>query len=81
MLFLLMACTLPELPFAPEQSCADRGAWYPDEDGNGVGEPSSVYIGCSPPEGWVQTLGMPTDTGAPTDSDVGDSDLDTDPVP
>lgn len=40
----------------PEPNCPDRLAYYPDEDGNGLGEPSAMYVGCAPPEGWVAKL-------------------------
>lgn len=52
------ACNI-ELPDA--RNCDDRTAWYPDEDGDGVGEPTEVYIGCeAPEEGWVDNV----DTGS-----------------
>ena len=57
-LLTMTACGF-ELP--DPRNCDDRSAWYPDEDGDGVGEPTEVYIGCEAPEGWVDNV----DTGAP----------------
>ena len=52
-LVLLWGCDI-ELP--PERNCDTRTAYYPDADGNGLGEPTSTYLGCEAPEGWVTTL-------------------------
>jgi hypothetical protein len=74
------AFALGEVP--DERNCEDRQAFYPDADGDGWGEPTSVYIGCRAPDGWVASL-APTDTGD-TGTDTGDTDPpgdtgDTDP--
>jgi hypothetical protein len=58
-----------------EADCEQPVAYYPDEDGDGFGEPGSIYVGCAPPEGWVSTLMEPQDTGAPPDTGQ-DSGLD-----
>jgi len=50
-MLLLSACDLPEP--ATEAECEERMYALPTEDG---GDPSSVYIGCHPPKGWVTTL-------------------------
>ncbi len=55
----LPACQLPELP--DPRNCQERQAYYPDEDGDGIGEPTQVFIGCAPPDGWV--LALPQDSG------------------
>lgn len=58
----LLALTLSAgcgIEFGPPRNCAERTAWYPDEDGDGIGEPTAVYIGCEAPEGWVDQV----DTG------------------
>lgn len=60
---LLAGCWLREE--YPEPNCDPRTAYYPDEDGDGLGEPSDIYIGCEAPEGWVTKLGdAAADTGA-----------------
>lgn len=72
-LALLVAACVAEPPVDP--SCTDPITWWPDADGDGVGEPTSTYVGCVPPAGWVEVLdtgllGLPTpwfDTG-PVDS-------------
>lgn len=65
----LLACgLLDQLDFRPVPLPCDRGAWYPDPDGDGLGDPTRVYIGCEQPEGWVDT---PEDTD---DTDPFDSD-------
>ena len=51
---LLAGCNI-ELD-TTERNCAERTAWWPDEDGDGVGEPTSVYVGCEPPEGYVAVV-------------------------
>jgi hypothetical protein len=61
MLLIFGACDLPDPP--PEDDCKRRTAWYPDEDGDGLGEAGDVYVGCKPPKGWVQNLGHTADTG------------------
>lgn len=68
----LLGCgLLAMLPDEPDYNCDPRAAWYPDADGDGVGEPTAVYIGCDAPAGYVSTVAWPDDT----DSDA----LDTDP--
>lgn len=71
----LGGCSLiPEPP--PEQECAVRGVFYPDENGDGVGEPTGIYVGCSAPEGWVETVDFFDPDTDVTDTDVADSDTD-----
>lgn len=57
-----LGCNI-ELP--PERNCEVRQAWYPDRDGDGVGEPTEMFIGCDPPgAGWVTNLTtLPETTG------------------
>ena len=64
-------------------ACDDPLVFYPDDNGDGVGETHSAYFGCNAPPGWVTNLTpnptVPTtgtggtgDTGTPTDtSDTG----------
>jgi hypothetical protein len=62
---LLAACLDIELP--PEANCAERAAHWPDADGDGVGDAGEVYIGCDPPDDWVDVPPPATATGgAPT---------------
>jgi hypothetical protein len=70
MLWLLPALTACNLPTPVDRNCAVRQAYYPDENGDGVGEPTEVYIGCSPPDGWVDNVSHdPGDDTDDTDSD------------
>ena len=52
-ILLLAACNLE---LGPERNCDVRSAYYPDDDGDGVGEPTDVYVGCEAPEGWVDNV-------------------------
>ena len=72
-LVVLAGCNF-ELPDA--RNCPERQAFYPDADGDGLGERTAVYVGCEAPSGWVTEL-EPLDTGVPDDTDVQDTD-DTD---
>ena len=56
-----------ELPEVVEPNCEVRSAFYPDADGDGVGEPTAVFIGCEAPDGWVTKAASttPPDTGTP----------------
>lgn len=60
---LLSACTLPDSN--DPRNCAMRQPFYPDEDGDGFGEPSTVFVGCVAPPGWVTQL-APEDSGTLT---------------
>lgn len=65
---LLAGCELPaELrDDPPPRDCAERQAFWPDSDGDGVGEPTAVWIGCDAPPGWVPAGDLETgETGAP----------------
>ncbi|MFT4628271.1 MAG: hypothetical protein ACI8PZ_006966 [Myxococcota bacterium] len=73
---LLAACGLIEPP--PEQDCRERTAAWPDEDGDGIGDPGDIYVGCSPPAGWVTVppadpASSPTTTTPPTTTPTGDT--------
>lgn len=75
---LLLACPAPSAP--PDGSCDEPSQYWPDADGDGVGEPTSTYMGCSPPDGWVTEVALASvvdtylwDTGPYGDS--GDSGL------
>lgn len=59
----LWACDIVDLP--PERNCSERTVYYPDEDGDGVGDRDRVYVGCEQPEGWVTEP-------PPADSDTGE---------
>ncbi|MCB9683846.1 MAG: hypothetical protein H6738_02175 [Alphaproteobacteria bacterium] len=71
---LVVACTVEE---PVPRNCADRVAFYPDTDGDGLGEPTEVYVGCDAPDGWVTELGTtpttPTDTASTSTSTTGDT--------
>lgn len=53
------------------RNCAARVAYYPDADGDGLGEPTDVYVGCFAPPGWVSLLGVDTGGPPPTTGDTG----------
>mgnify|MGYP006928180178 CR=1 FL=1 len=63
---LVSACNFPEVV---ERNCPDRMAFYPDSNGDGLGEPTDIFIGCKAPEGWVESLGPPLRTDDPDDTD------------
>lgn len=80
LLVLVAGCNIPEIDGPPVADCA-RAAFYPDADGDGLGETDRVYIGCEAPAGWVDNADdvpdEPSDSG---DSDSGDPDTgDSDP--
>ncbi len=68
---VLFACTTNPL-LSQEPSCDHRG-WLPDEDGDGVGETTALYVGCDAPEGWVELETDPSDS-EPSDSEPSDSE-------
>ena len=85
LIVLLGACSLLQDDNPPtEADCVARGTFYPDTDGDGIGEPGTVYVGCDPPEGYVDIPPSPTlpgDTDPPDTDPPPDTDqpVDTDP--
>jgi hypothetical protein len=85
-------CNILDELLGEEPNCSPRKAFYPDDDGDGLGDAGTVYIGCEAPPGWVEipppidaddTDAEDTDPGDtdPVDSDPADTDpADTDPV-
>ena len=72
-ILLLSACEQLDQLKQVEKNCEDRTAFYEDTDGDGFGDPSSVYIGCTAPDGWVTQVASSsedTDPPAPEDSAV-----------
>ena len=66
--------------FPPEAACEDRSPFWPDVDGDGVGDYGTTYIGCEAPEGYVDVPpDPPADSDLPTDTDDTDAPDDTDP--
>ncbi len=64
----------------PPPNCETRTAFYPDPDGDGVGNPGAVYLGCEVPPGWTDVAPPELDTD-PADTDPADTDpADTDPA-
>ncbi|MCB9683328.1 MAG: hypothetical protein H6733_17820 [Alphaproteobacteria bacterium] len=68
-------------------NCDPRTAFYPDVDGDGVGDGTDIYLGCEAPAGWVDVPPAEVDTEVQdtddtdvqdTDTDVQDTDTDTD---
>lgn len=70
---VLVGCALLEDP--PPRNCARRVAFYPDPDGDGIGDPSEVKIGCEAPDGWVTSAGEPDNTGTDSAGHTGDTGL------
>jgi hypothetical protein len=59
----------------PDKNCDPRIPFWPDADGDGVGDAgSAMYLGCEAPDGYVD---VPPGTEAGQDSDL-DSDAHTD---
>ena len=63
----LMGCTDRFDP-PQEVDCEQPVAYYPDENGDGLGESSDIYVGCFPPKGWVPNVEEAEDTGDPPDT-------------
>ena len=61
-MFAFFAACTSFFPPPVEAACQDPRAFYPDEDGDGVGEPTEVFVGCDAPDGWVEAVG-PAATG------------------
>lgn len=77
MTLTLAGCDLSALlGDGPTRNCGVRQAFWPDEDGDGVGDPgSTVYIGCEAPEGYVSVPPPdPTPEHADSDGSADDSD-------
>ncbi len=68
----LSGCALLEtFEEPPPSNCDPRVAYYPDADGDGLGERTAVYVGCIAPDGWVTLLEpLDTDTGGFADTDT-----------
>lgn len=70
LLLSLCACNV-DVPDA--RNCGTRTAYYPDVNGDGVGEPTAVYVGCRAPDGWVDNVGAPPEDTGDTGADTGDT--------
>jgi hypothetical protein len=56
LMLLLSGCSLPDVLSSPTADCDERTAWWPDDDGDGVGEDDEVLFLCDDPgEGWTTT--------------------------
>ena len=67
---LMLGCAPPE---TVERNCSVRKAWYPDADGDGIGESTDIFIGCSAPEGWVDNVATLTTGTASSGTPAGDT--------
>ena len=59
-LVLCTGCTVLEYLSDAEEhlpNCDTRLPYYPDQDGDGVGADSPVYLGCAQPSGYVDQGG------------------------
>lgn len=72
-LVLAPGCKAFEALQGPQDQCERTKVWYPDEDGDGIGDEGAIYIGCDEPEGWVLTPPIGVD-----DTDTSDTDAPTD---
>jgi hypothetical protein len=61
-MFAFFAACTTFFPPPVEAACKDPRVFYPDEDGDGVGEPTEVFVGCEAPDGWVEAV-VPAATG------------------
>jgi hypothetical protein len=63
----LAGCALLDLVTddSPPRDCAVRTPYYPDVNGDGIGEPTDVWLACSKPDGWVTSVGPGAPTTAP----------------
>ena len=64
MRWCILLCLLLGCAGTDGSSCTQAEVWYPDDDKDGVGEPTASYFGCQPPAGWVNSLSQAEDTGA-----------------
>ena len=59
--FLFSACGPADGPVGGEGAggCAASAppTWYADQDGDGLGDPETPFVGCTPPEGYVEYAG------------------------
>lgn len=78
LLCALAACNSEALEefLGPERNCETRQAFYPDADGDGIGEVGAIFFGCSAPAGYTATApaDLPVDTDPPADTDDDSSD-------
>ena len=88
---LASGCTYYRMLFPedePPPNCDTRLPYYPDQDGDGIGAASPVYVGCEAPGGYVELTGDcddedPSviecpDTAPPEDTDDDDTGDDSD---
>ena len=69
-----------ELLEPPVPNCEERTPFYPDPDGDGVGNPGAVYLGCELPPGWSDVEPPVEDTDTVDTDPVDTAPADTDPV-
>jgi hypothetical protein len=75
----LGGCWLSALEKAPvdDRDCATRSAYYRDADGDGAGDDLDVVLGCSAPDGYVETAGDCDDQDPNRSAGCDDSGTDT----
>ena len=64
---LLTGCDALSLDDSAPRNCQVRQAYWPDANGDGIGEPTDVLVACEAPDGWVLApdTGEPVETGTP----------------
>ena len=72
LLMLLTGCSGFMEPL-DERDCLTRQAFYPDPDGDGIGDPTTLIIACTAPDGYVTVLPeeTTTETGLVPTGDTG----------
>ncbi|NCG22129.1 MAG: hypothetical protein GWP91_24195, partial [Rhodobacterales bacterium] len=65
---LIVGCILPK---AAERDCETRTAYYPDPDGDGIGDRSEIVLACSQPDGWVELVAGTNMTNSTTTTTTG----------
>ncbi len=69
---LLVACFIPT-PLSFPSPCDSREVWWRDADGDGVGDGDVMYLGCTPPPGYVSTVDTGPDDTGPADTGPDDT--------
>ena len=80
---LMLVIFITAFSCKPDDVCedSDRVDWYADEDGDGFGNPMSIYNDCEPPSGYVADNTDCDDTNGsiyPDAPEIADNGIDDD---